>query len=141
VLSLIRFGDEYSLRGDRTARDYPAHVFSQTPDDAVILADSDHRLFTLWYQQYVEEPDSGRTIVARNLLQFEWYRRTFGARHPELKLDELAGDFPTILTGFVERNAGARPLYTVTDDPVLRGEFTFQQEGPTFRLLPKTPGS
>lgn len=136
-LSLIRFADEYSLRSDVAARNYPQHVFSQAPSDAVILGDGDQRLFTLWYQRYVEEPDSERIIVARNLLQFEWYRRTFGERHPELGLQELEGDFQTVLRGFVERNAGARPLYTLIDDPLLRGEFTLQLEGPAYRILPK----
>ena len=138
LLSLIRFSGEYSLRQDIVAKEYAPHVVSQLPGGAIVLADTDQRLFSLWYQRHVAEPDAAYLVVSRNLLQFDWYRRTLGKRYPELEMQGLDGDFRNVLRAFVKENIGARPVYSVIDDPDLRELFTMQQEGPLFRLVPKS---
>ncbi len=138
LLSVFRFSDEYSLRQDSAARAYAPHVVSQLPAGAIVLADSDQRLFSLWYHRYVTEPDATHIVVSRSLLQFEWYRRTLSARYPELEMQGLGGDFRGVLRAFVKKNIDAKPVLSVIDDPDLRELYAMRQEGPLFRLVPKS---
>ncbi|MCL4394692.1 MAG: DUF2723 domain-containing protein [Chloroflexi bacterium] len=76
ALPLFNFAanfDSMDLSGDRTAFAYAQSVFAQIPDDAVVLADGDEHLFSLWYYRYVAAPRSSVVVISSELLQYDWY--------------------------------------------------------------------
>jgi hypothetical protein len=90
---------------DLRAETFGRSVLSIAPANALVFAEGDEAVFTLWYFQYAlrERPDLA--IVASDLLGFEWYLQTLHTTYPDLS---LPGPFPFAET-VVEANPG-RPV-------------------------------
>ncbi len=136
-VSLARNYGDLDLSGDREARDFGPAVLSSVPPDAVVLTDTDQPLFSLWYYRFVVDTGPGATVVARNLLQYDWYVDTLRHRHPGLAPPGLSGPFAGVVKGLVEKLlAEGRPVYTTFQDPLLQAAYLLIPEGLVYRVAP-----
>ena len=140
ITSAARNWGNQDLSNDVAARDYARLVFATVEPDAIVLAATDQRLFPLWYQRYAADSGSEVTVVARNLLQFDWYVDSLRRRHPGLVPAGLSGDFATVLLGFAAEHVGKRPVYSTFIDDILNRSYLLVPVGPVFKVEPIDTG-
>lgn len=62
------------LSQDRAAFEYAKQNFQGLPVDAVLFADGDEALFSIWYYRHAIAYEGARSVVvSQGLLQFDWY--------------------------------------------------------------------
>jgi len=71
---------------DRRAESFGADVISFAPTDAIVFAEGDQAVFSLWYFQYALHKRTDLVIISTDLLQFEWYFQTLQSSYPDLNL-------------------------------------------------------
>ncbi|MFW6174917.1 MAG: protein O-mannosyl-transferase family, partial [Chloroflexota bacterium] len=114
------------LSGEHGAGEYADAVFASVEPDSIILARTGKTIFSLWYQGYVEEPDSDVMVVSTPHLFLDWYwedlERQYPDRLPESKPDDGGGRTDAI----IDYNMGLRALYETdrSRDPL--SEFTYE---------------
>ncbi|MEE9286005.1 MAG: DUF2723 domain-containing protein [Dehalococcoidia bacterium] len=140
VTSAARNWSGQDLSNDVAARDYGREVFAGIEPNAIVLASTDQYLFPLWYQRHVVDTGSGITVVARNLLQFDWYVDSLRRREPDLVPAGLSGPFFTVLLDFARAHVGQRPLYATFQDEVLSSEYLLFPMGRLFKIEPIPSG-
>jgi hypothetical protein len=71
---------------DSAAEMYGRQIMSTTPAHALMFAQGDPTVFTLWYFHYAlhERPDL--VVIANDLLPFDWYRANLQHTYPDLIL-------------------------------------------------------
>lgn len=69
---------------DRRAEQFGRQVLSEVPKEALVFAKGDRAVFTLWYFHFAlgQRPDV--TVIAEELLHFDWYVETLRATYPDL---------------------------------------------------------
>ncbi|MBI3340183.1 MAG: DUF2723 domain-containing protein [Chloroflexi bacterium] len=74
---------------DQRAERFGIEIMNTAPPQAILFADGDRAVFTLWYfhDALRERPDV--VIVAGSLLPFDWYRESLEGIHPDLVLPNL----------------------------------------------------
>ena len=122
------------LSADTVAQAYASEVFHQIEGDALLLADDDASIFTLWYQRYVQEPDSTVVVVASPLLQHQWYWDSLQRQEPQRLPSEDPGSYEGRLMSVVEENLMRGPVYLTYQDSVLESRYTLVEEGKLYRL-------
>jgi hypothetical protein len=90
---------------DQRAESFGGEVLSLAPRSAILFAEGDNALFTLWYFQYALRDRPDLDIVSTDLLQFRWYLQTLHSTYPDLN---LPGPLPFVET-VVVANPG-RPV-------------------------------
>jgi hypothetical protein len=90
---------------DLRAESFGKSVISIAPAHALVFAQGDEAVFTLWYFQYAQRNRPDLVVVATDLLGFNWYLQTLHITYPDLN---LPGPFPFIET-VVVANPG-RPI-------------------------------
>jgi hypothetical protein len=90
---------------DTRAEAFGRNVLSLAPARAIVFAQGDEAVFTLWYFQYALRTRPDLVIVSTDLLQFTWYLQTLHSTYPDLN---LPGPFPFVET-VVEANS-SRPV-------------------------------
>jgi len=71
---MILVGSNYAdldLSDDRTAHAYAAQVFADTSSEALIIADTDAHIFSLWHFRYVATSEPEAAVVAKGLYQYD----------------------------------------------------------------------
>ncbi len=111
-----------NLRADHAAQDYAVMTFLAVGPDAIVFADEDLHVFALWYYRYVEEPESGVTVLAEGLLNFPWYGETLRRNGEVVSLPATPN-----LADVVAANLANRPVYVTTPHPELAGRFRLRQ--------------
>ncbi len=115
--------------GDARAETFGEDVLSLAPPGAIVFAQGDQAIFSLWYFHYAlhERPDIA--IVASDLLHFEWYWQTLQTTYPALN---FPGPFPFVQT-VVEANPGSScMLCTIHSDATGRLSASEQPTGILF---------
>ena len=135
VLTLaLNFG-ELDSSDDREAAIYAQSAFAVASElGALIVADTDEEVFSLWYQRYVVSPNRGPAIVARGLLPYDWYRDQVRDQVPNLFPEE-----PMTYDGAVAAIMGSareRSVYVTTDEEHAAPGFGLEPVGPLFRVIP-----
>jgi hypothetical protein len=76
---------------DQRAETFGGEVLSAAPQNAIVFAEGDEAVFSLWYFQFAlgERPDL--IVLAEDLLHFDWYQQNLRATYPSLV---LPGPFP-----------------------------------------------
>jgi Protein O-mannosyl-transferase TMEM260-like len=77
------------------SRDYRAELYGQgilagAPPSAIIFAEGDQAVFTLWYFHYALKMRPDVAVVANSLLPFDWYRENLRFTYPDLSLPAKA---------------------------------------------------
>jgi len=90
---------------DQRAESFGRRVLSLAPKHAVVFAQGDEAVFSLWYFQYALRNRPDLAIVSADLLQFKWYLQTLRSTYPDLN---LTGSLP--FTGTVVVANPGRPV-------------------------------
>jgi hypothetical protein len=74
--------------GDIRAESFGRQVLLTAPRDAIVLAQGDPAVFSLWYFHYARHERPDLSVIASDLLQFDWYVQTLQDTYPQLDLSE-----------------------------------------------------
>ncbi|MBI2908365.1 MAG: DUF2723 domain-containing protein [Chloroflexi bacterium] len=132
-LSLVTNYATLDLSGDTAARDYAAEVFQLVEPGAIVIADTDAHITSLWYYRYVLRPDSGVAVVVGELLPYDAYLEGLLRRDPSLLPPAATIDPSARLAGLIRANLGHRPIY-LTGTDLSGGRFKTRQVGPVYRV-------
>jgi hypothetical protein len=122
------------LSEDRAAYDYADQVFADIPSEALIIADTDAHIFSLWYFRYVVATESDAVVLAKGLLQYPWYRENVSVHHPQIIMPSDDQDPYAQLYALIDANLPRYPIYlTVPDDEILAG-YGYSQVGTLYKL-------
>ncbi len=138
LFNVVANYDNLDLSKDVEAREYVAGVFREAPDGSLVLANSDAHVFSLWYQRYVEEPDSRVMVVATPLLQYQWYWDQLRRLSPERVPFQDPGSFDARLLALVEANQAEGGVYFTYEDILVKGRYPLVPQGTLFRV--EAPG-
>jgi len=86
---------------DLRAETFGRQVLSRAPQGAIIFAEGDKAIFTMWYFHFALKERTDLAIVATDLLRFDWYQQNLHSIYPGL---QLPGPFP-----FAETMAALNP--------------------------------
>ncbi len=92
---------EVDASQDLRAERFGAEVLAQASANAIVFAEGDRAIFTMWYFHYALKNRPDLVVVATDLLPFDWYQETLHTNYPGLK---LSGPFP-----FAETVAATNP--------------------------------
>ncbi len=67
---------------DRRAEQFGAEVMASAPQNALVLAEDDASIFTLWYFHFALRQRPDLVVMAQDLLHFAWYDDTLRATYP-----------------------------------------------------------
>ncbi len=122
------------LSKDTEARDYAVQVLADTPSDAVIIADTDAHIFSLWYVRYVEADEPEAAVVAKGLFHYQWYRDTLTRHHPEIYVPTGEDDPYALLFALIDANLPTRPIYLTDPDDLILDRYSHSRVGSLYRL-------
>lgn len=117
--NLFQHFPDLDKRQSYFAYDYAKNLLRSLPPGSTAVMKKDVQLFALWNQQYVENKRPDLAIVSQGLAGAEWYKASFGKRHPGIFLGPLRTreDWGA----FVKMN-GSRPVYFTGDAEYYRPE-------------------
>jgi len=87
----LSFLSQVDASDDRRAESFGHEVLATAPQNAIIFAKGDQAVFTLWYYHFAlgERPDL--TVLAEDLLHFDWYQENLHMIYPSIV---ISGPFP-----------------------------------------------
>lgn len=71
---------------DNRAQSFAQEVLSVAPRDAVIFADGDRAIFSLWYFHFALEKRPDLIVLSPDLLHYDWYQVSMDKAYPDLNL-------------------------------------------------------
>lgn len=92
---------------DLSAERFGRMVMTTAPADAILLAQGDQAVFSLWYFQYGLRQRPDLIVIANDLLGFDWYRANLEHTYGGLRLPTSEADLWQ--TAIRELNPG-RPI-------------------------------
>ncbi len=124
------------LSADREAYALADGVLSASSPNAILISSGDAQTFPLWYLRYGLKVRPDVTVVDRNLLALDWYRRDLAAREPELAAVVDARDADGAATALVAVRPSGRPVQLAYADGLLLGLATWARQGALYTLVP-----
>ena len=94
---------------DARAEQFGGLVMAQMPADALVFAEGDQVIFSLWYFHYALRQRDDIAVIARDLLSYAWYQETLKATYPSLSVPGPLSD------AIISANPG-RPVCIVEYD-------------------------
>ena len=82
----LRQIDQVDASTDHRAESFGREVLAAAPENAILFAQGDRAVFTLWYFHFAlgERPDVA--VLAVDLLHFDWYQENLRATYPALNV-------------------------------------------------------
>lgn len=77
---------EVDASDDQRAETFGREVLSTAPQNAIVFAQGDEAVFSLWYFHFALGQRSDLIVLAEDLLQFDWYQENVSATYPSLVL-------------------------------------------------------
>ena len=94
---------------------YIDEMIENIPPKSVILANTDKEVFSLWYAQYILNPEHDIKVIALPLMQYDWYRSQikllFPNNIPEISEYDLSNNVYDIVE---YNNSNGVVVYTTT---------------------------
>jgi hypothetical protein len=122
------------LSEDRTAYNYADQVFADTPSEALIIADTDAHIFSLWHFRYVVDPESKAMVLAKDLIPYQWYRENLSLHHPQILMPANDEDPYAQLFALIDANLPHRPIYLTDPDDEILSRYEHTQVGTLYKL-------
>lgn len=126
--------ESQDLSDDRMAYDHASNIFEQVPERAVVFAETEKDVFSLWYMGLVERPEKDVVVIAVRLLAFDWYlahiHELYPDRIPDLSGQDLNQVFDTIVTA----NNGRARVYFTFINPHLLESFGLNRVGRLYEV-------
>ncbi len=69
---------------DSSAEAYGQEIMVKAPARAILFAQGDQTVFTLWYLHYALHERQDLAVIATDLLPFDWYRENLQDTYPDL---------------------------------------------------------
>jgi len=113
------------LRGDAAAYRYAQETLAGVEQGAVIFAETDEELFSLWYGRYALDERPDVTVVSSRLLQYDWYWEQLERRYPSIVPEQIPLGASPRLAALIEESIGVRPIYATMQ---VRGVQAYEQE-------------
>lgn len=136
-LSLVTNYSSLDLSSDREALDYAVSVVQVAGvSPAIVLADSDQHVFSLWYHRYVYAPQASPDVVAGRLLQYRWYRDQL---RRDLARDVLPPEpitYQDALDAFLSYASEEHSVYLTWEPVELLESYEIRTEGPLIQIIP-----
>ena len=86
------------LSDDRRAEEFAEAAIDMASPGSVVIADGEAKTFALWYETFVERPESEVIPISARLLQFDWYGPSLNERYP----GQLPAEWPSDVLGALE---------------------------------------
>jgi hypothetical protein len=80
---------------DDRAESFGREILASAPEHAILFARGDEAVFALWYFHLALDQRPDLTVVAEDLLHFDWYQEDLHATYPALV---VPGPFPWVTT-------------------------------------------
>lgn len=90
VVGGIRNWKKVDASQDDRAVNFVKDVFTIAPENAILFAEGDQAIFSLWYFHFALEERSDLIVLATDLLNYDWYLESMRKRYTPL---ELPGSF------------------------------------------------
>ncbi len=81
LLTLSRWPQVDASR-DARAEDFGTRMMESLPENAVIFADGDRAIFALWYFHFALHQRPDLTVIATDLIHFDWYAESLRETYP-----------------------------------------------------------
>ncbi len=122
------------ISDDREARDNSRELFQGLPQGALVLANTQRNIFSLWYMRHVESPDTEVAVVAVPLLTYDWYWEDFLRDQPLLQPENSLRRAIPRMTSIVDLEVASRPVYLTYKDVAIDRRYHLEKEGPLYRV-------
>ena len=121
------------LRGDEAAYRYGQVTLAAVDQGAVIFAETDEELFSLWYSRYAlgQRPDV--TVISTRLLQYDWYLEHLEQRYQSIVPADVPIGASSRLVELINKSIPKGPVY-ITKQVGVPGTYHRQETGDLFRL-------
>lgn len=73
---------------DLRAENFGKEVLAAAPTDAIVFAQGDRAVFTMWYFHFALQKRPDIAVLATDLLHFDWYQAVLRSVYPSLVLPE-----------------------------------------------------
>ncbi|MBI4308600.1 MAG: DUF2723 domain-containing protein [Chloroflexi bacterium] len=137
-VSLVRHYASQDLRNDTSAIDYARQVAATAQPDALIVAQSERHVFSLWYYQYALAPTWSATVLSAELMQYDWYVAETRRRFPGLAAP-TEPDNAARLRRLIDAALPIRPVYLTDPNKDILNAFLAEQQGPLYRITGPRP--
>ncbi|MDO8532276.1 MAG: DUF2723 domain-containing protein [Dehalococcoidia bacterium] len=137
-VSLITQYAAQDLRNDTSAIDYARQVAATTEPNALVIAQTERHVFTLWYYQQALDPRWSATVVSAELVQYDWYVAQVQRRHPGLGIP-ADSNYAARLRGLVGAALPVRPVYLTDPNEHIEAAYVVEKRGPLYRITGPKP--
>ncbi len=114
VVGVIGNWENVDASQDTSAGDFAKEVFRVAPENAIVFAEGDQAIFSLWYFHYALDERADLVVLATDLLHYDWYQESMKKTYPSLV---LPGPFPWTST-VVAANSTRDICYVTCDNQV-----------------------
>jgi len=97
---------------DARAGNFAKKVFMLAPENAIVFAEGDQAIFSLWYFHFALDERADLVVLATDLLHYDWYQESIKRTYPSLV---LTGPFPWTST-VVAANSTRDVCYVTWDN-------------------------
>ncbi len=86
VLRASTYWQSVDAAHDERAEAFGSQVLASAPQDAIVFAQGDEAVFSLWYFHFALHQRADLVVIATDLLHFDWYQKTLHAAYPALAI-------------------------------------------------------
>jgi len=91
IVGVIGNWENVDASQDTRAGNFVKEVFSLAPENAIVFAEGDQAIFSLWYSHFALNERADLVVLATDLLHYDWYQESMKRTYPSLV---LPGPFP-----------------------------------------------
>jgi len=91
IIGVIGNWEDVDASQDARAGNFAKEVFRVAPENAIVFADGDQAIFSLWYFHFALDERADLIVLATDLLHYGWYQESMIRKYPSLV---LPGPFP-----------------------------------------------
>ena len=88
LVRIPSISSENDPRNDLAAKRFVDNCISNVPMDSIVITSADMDTFSLWYYQYGLGYREDISIIARGLMQYDWYHQNLPYTYPNLRLPD-----------------------------------------------------
>lgn len=88
IVGVIGNRENVDASQDARAGNFVKEVFSLAPENAIVFAEGDQAIFSLWYSHFALNERADLVVLATDLLHYDWYQESMKITYPSLVLPE-----------------------------------------------------
>lgn len=91
IVGVIGNWKDVDASQDARAGNFVKEVFMFAPENAIVFAEGDQAIFSLWYFHFALDQRTDLVVLATDLLHYDWYQESIKRTYPPLV---MPGPFP-----------------------------------------------